>query len=171
MELRILAQADANIPAVGKLLKEERWDALHYCGHAEFAPKDRQSSGLLLKDGTLTAGKLREMAGPEGMQLPPLVFLNACKSAGVRDGGAEEVDPVPASLAAEILACDPWALIGTFWKVRDDAAMTFAETLYTALCTGETLGDAMILARTRLFKAGNSDWANYILYGNTELRW
>lgn len=56
--------------------------------------------------------------------------------------------------------------LGTFWPVGDDAAKTFSLQFYSHLAKGESMGAAVLAARTELFKDGKADWANYIHYGD-----
>jgi hypothetical protein len=160
-----LAGSAATVDAVERLLATH-FDVLHYAGHAFFDPAARDTSGLELAGGVLTAAHL-----PAGA-VPRLVVLGACQSARVRDRAGHDVDdPRPArwSLAEGLLRAGVRALIGTFHVVSDAAARDFSEKLYEGLVGGRELGSAVRLARAGLFDAGRPDWANFQLYGDDGL--
>ena len=58
------------------------------------------------------------------------------------------------------------AYLGTFWRVGDSAASTFAREVYSRLAEGQTLESAVKQGRATLHTANEPDWANYILYGD-----
>ena len=70
------------------------------------------------------------------------------------------------SIAEGFLLSGVEHFLGTFWPVGDASAKNFSSRLYTGLANGETLGKAMLEARTELFNDGKADWANYIHYGD-----
>jgi CHAT domain-containing protein len=150
----------------------QHWDVLHYAGHAKFSPNQKES-GLYLRDGLLTSASISDE-----IKIPSLVVLNACESARMR--GMEETPLSPAEaatsargLAQQILVAGARAFLGTFWEVRDAAAAKFATMLYPRLLAGDTVGASVLAARRALKdnKPQDSDWTNYNLYGDTELRW
>lgn len=159
------------------------YDVLHYAGHAYFDPAHRSDSGLRLADGTFTAADLGSGT------VPRLVVLSACESARVRgpDGdtavAAETGQPLPEQtdgeaalrdvddqpLAEALLRAGVTTMVGTFFKVSDSAALTFATALHTSLATGKTIGDATRDARRELHGRQVSDWGNFLLYGDDSL--
>lgn len=175
LEICVLRGADATLAQVRRELATERWQVLHYAGHATFDADDRGRSGLLLCDGDFTAAEL----APD-TSMPPLVVFNACESARVRGpataatrrGVARGPAPADEGLARAVLSSGVRTFVGTFWRVQDDDAADFAAVLYDRLFAGATAGSAVIAARKAL-RAGpypSRDWANYTLYGDTELR-
>jgi CHAT domain-containing protein len=58
------------------------------------------------------------------------------------------------------------AYLGTFWRVGDSAASTFAKEVYSKLSEGQTLEEAVKNGRAMLLDAREPDWANYVLYGD-----
>jgi CHAT domain-containing protein len=58
--------------------------------------------------------------------------------------------------------------LSTYWPVGDEAAETFSLTFYNRVLAGGTIGTALLEARNEVFKLGNRDWADYLLYGNFE---
>lgn len=137
-------------------------DALHFCGHAFFDGPARGQSGLILANGeTLTGEDLDGIA-----RLPRMAFVNACEAGRVRG----EVTTEAAAFAELFLRSGVDAYLGTFWRVRDDAAKEFATTVYKALATGTTLDGAVRQARGALLAHDQPDWANYVLYGGGGFR-
>ena len=57
------------------------YDILHYAGHADFVESSPETSGLILRDGRLTAADLLELG-----TVPQMIFLNACE-VGAAAGG------------------------------------------------------------------------------------
>jgi hypothetical protein len=97
----------------------------------------------------------------------PLVFFNACRSAG-------EIDWFGTSLgwAPSFLRAGAGAFIGTLWPVRSDSAMAFAEAFYQQLTVGgQTLGDASLHARRAIREdGGDPTRLAYAVYGNPAAR-
>jgi hypothetical protein len=60
--------------------------------------------------------------------------------------------------------------VGTYWPVTDTAAVTFSETFYAALLRRNSLGVAVVKARTAIRKLRSIDWADYIHYGDPDFR-
>ena len=151
----------------------EPWDVLHYAGHASFDSHDPSSVGLRLADAWLTPERI-VTSGDDALRIPPLVVLNACTSARVRDIEVEpppQRTPLSPSLAEAILLGGARTFIGTFWEVYDAAAAAFAAAFYRRLLAGDSMGTAVLAARRTLAADQLADWVNYNLYGDTELRW
>jgi CHAT domain-containing protein len=93
----------------------------------------------------------------------PLVFFNACRSAG-------EIDWFSISLgwASQFLRAGAGAFVGTLWPVRSDSALTFADTFYDRLVTdGQTLAQASLNARRAIRDHdGDPTWLAYAVYGS-----
>lgn len=159
-----LRGAQATVEAVRAHLSDPSIDVLHYCGHAFFVAPGPDGSGLLLaNDERLT---LRELTSVKTM--PRLAFVNACQAARVRGDAMPGHD---AEAFAELfLRAGVNAYLGTFWLVSDDGAATFARKVYEALARGADLGTAVIEGRRALQEEDNSDWANYVLYGDAGFR-
>ena len=56
----------------------------------------------------------------------------------------------------------------TYWPVGDDSAKSFAETFYTEVMGGSTLGAALLAGRKELQRQRFADWADYVLYGSSD---
>src|SRR6185437_10753448 len=108
----------------------------------------------------------RELVRPRKTWQRPLVFLNACRSAGPRyrcfgyDGFAER-----------FLRAGAGAFIGSLWEVGDLTALSFATNLYQQMLGKDhpTLGQAVSDLRLRA-KDGDLTWLAYAVYGHPEAR-
>jgi CHAT domain len=97
----------------------------------------------------------------------PLVFFNACRSAG-------EIPWFDRSLgwAPQFLRAGAGAFVGTLWAVRSDSALTFADAFYRHLLSGGlSLGRASLEAR-RAVRDVDADptWLAYAVYGSPAAR-
>lgn len=158
VELKTLDGAQATKAAVKEALAFA--DIFHYCGHAGF--DSAFESGIELVDGRTTA---RDLKGTEAV--PRLAFVNACEAGRVREGKKEQQAGSEA-FAEMFLRMGIEAYLGTFWKVIDGDAATFAATVYGALAQGATIGKAVLDGRRQLCQ--KPDWVNYLLYGNSEFQ-
>ncbi|MEW2573272.1 CHAT domain-containing protein [Streptomyces sp. NPDC047070] len=94
----------------------------------------------------------------------PLVFFNACRSAGEIDWFGESLGWAP-----QFLNAGAGAFIGTLWPVRSRSALQFAETFYDQLLTHRRpLGQASLAARQTIrdLHGGDPTWLAYAVYGS-----
>jgi hypothetical protein len=94
----------------------------------------------------------------------PLVFFNACRSAGEIDWFGESLGWAP-----QFLNAGAGAFVGTLWPVRSRSALQFAEAFYDQLITHhQTLGQASLVARrtVRDLHGGDPTWLAYAVYGS-----
>jgi CHAT domain-containing protein len=94
----------------------------------------------------------------------PLVFFNACRSAGEIDWFGESLGWAP-----QFLNAGAGAFVGTLWPVRSRSALQFAEAFYDQLITHrQPLGTASLVARqaTRDLDDGDPTWLAYAVYGS-----
>lgn len=160
VNLVALIKDQATVEAVQRELA--RADVLHYCGHAYFDGPGPKESGLLLAGRKrFTAADLSQVGS-----LPRVAFVNACEAGRVRG----QVETNAAAFAELFLRSGVEAYIGTFWEVSDFAATSFAAGVYTRLASGARLDTAVQESRKELYEAHESDWANYILYGDGRFR-
>jgi hypothetical protein len=162
-DVRELRGNMATIAAVREAIADPTVDVFHYCGHAFFAGPGLDDSGLNCSDGPLTLAAIREV-----QSVPRLAFVNACQAGRVR--GIPSVVREPEAFAEFFLRAGVDAYLGTFWLVSDQGAALFAASVYSALTKGIDLGAAVIDGRKRLQEGSISDWANYVLYGDTTFR-
>jgi hypothetical protein len=160
---RVLRGPQATLDAVLAACGDPEVDVLHYCGHGFFNGPGVDESGLNLADGPLTLTRLMAL-----QSVPRLAFVNACQAGRVRGSvrGVRE----PQAFAEFFLRSGVDAYLGTFWLVSDAGAAQFASQVYEALVNGQELGEAVIAGRKALVDAANSDWANYLLYGDASFR-
>jgi CHAT domain-containing protein len=144
-------------------LAGERYDVLHFAGHAYFDADEPGSGGLLCAgEEVLRGSDLAPLTN-----LPALVFCNACEAARVRRRTVRRALSLrrSASVAEAFLAGGVANFLGTHWPVSDHAALEFSTSLYRQLLQGATLGEAILAARNRVLDLGSLDWADYVHYG------
>jgi CHAT domain-containing protein len=149
-----------------RLLAEFRsgdYDAIHFAGHAWFGAQAPASSGILCAGGRVLSGA--DLAAMDSV--PALVFFNACESGRLR----ATVNPLrqldrSVGFAEAFLRGGVANFIGTWWPVSDDAAATFAASLYRELAKGESIGSAIGAARAAVRALPSADFANYLHYGS-----
>lgn len=160
-----LRTTDVDLKYTMKNLRE--YDVLHFAGHAKYDQQDPSKSGLILKDGTLTAEKITTLSGAS---MPTLVFANACSSGETEPW---RIEPMQENriygLANTFLLAGVKHYIGTFWKVQDRLCMDFAKAFYRNIRKNKSIGEALQLARLQsIEKYGQTAliWASYMLYGD-----
>jgi class 3 adenylate cyclase len=153
--------------------KMRRFDIVHYAGHADHDAKKPEESGWLLKEGKLSAGQIRKMAGATPM--PSLVFSNACQSGQTGEWHlGEDYEERIFGLANAFLLSGVQHYIGTFWEIPDEAGAHFAVTFYKSLIQGSAIGEALRASRQSLIEKYGEDmiiWASYMLYGDPSVRY
>ena len=166
-----LQKSEATRAAVLRHFKSERFDAIHYAGHAYFDQSVVGKSGIKCADGMLSAMDLLDLRS-----LPPLLFFNACESGRMRKLRSGERKPSrkiarktladTVGFAEAFMRYGVMNYVGTYWPVGDESAAGFARAFYTALLDGEAIGAALISGRTAVQKTDSVDWADYIHYGD-----
>lgn len=166
-----LAKDDATKEAVLAHFRSERFDAIHYAGHAQFDAQTVGESGIICADGTLRAVDLLNLRS-----LPGLMFFNACESGRLRKRSAQPAAPLRTDVRKKLTETVGFAesfmrygvmnYVGTYWPVGDDSAAGFARAFYSALINGQSIGEALISGRQAVQKTDSIDWADYIHYGD-----
>lgn len=174
LEIERVDPAQATNAYLNELLMGEPFDFLHYAGHALFDRNSPALSGLLLKDGLLTAEKIR-LLNKGGS----LVFLNACESGTVaRDSEPQKVsyllsNPEPVvGLASAFVYSGALGCVGSLWPVYDRPAADLAIQFYTNVLAGDPTGEALRKARATIRATYTREitWAGYVLYGDPTFR-
>lgn len=147
-------------------LTEPTLDVLHYSGHAFYDGPGPDGSGLWCSSPTGPTKLLLVDIAQERIT-PRITFFNGCQSARLRNRTAAES---ARAFAEFFLRSGVEAYIGTTWPVADDAAASFATSVYAELAGGATLDAAVRSARQQLAVNGEPDWANYVLYGDGSFR-
>jgi CHAT domain-containing protein len=135
---------------------------IHLACHNRFSETD--GSTIVFDDGPwqptdLTeAGVARTLAGAG-----PLVFLNACRSAG-EVGWFSQMN----GWAQAFVKAGAGAFVGSLWAVRSSSARAFAETFYRQFVDeAQPLGTASLEARKAIADDdGDPTWLAYTVYGN-----
>ncbi|CAL9657985.1 hypothetical protein SUDANB2_06872 [Streptomyces sp. enrichment culture] len=151
--------------AVSDLIDEGLHGLLHFACHNSFTSA---GSHVTMADGPFDPIDLAYATHSGALRTThPLIFFNACRSAG-------EIDWFSTSLgwAPQFLRAGAGAFIGTLWPVRSDSALLFADTFYAQLVTeGRSLGQASLNARRALRDhGGDPTWLAYAVYGSPAAR-
>jgi hypothetical protein len=126
-------------------------DVIHYCGHIDNA--------LCLADGQkLGVNEISKAS----INNAPLIFLNGCSSTKNM-----LLENHIGNLASAFLSTGVQAVIGTTRKVTDLGARSFAESFYSSILEGETLGEALRKTAQALHTKNSADftWASFVMYG------
>ncbi len=133
--------------------KIKQYDLVHFAGHATYHPERPGQSGWCLTHGNFTAHDIYKTA--VGKAMPALVFSNACQSAstGKWERSEENTQDEPFGLANAFMLAGTKHYLGTSWEIKDKPGSDFARSFYENLLLGNTVGEAVRLARDNLKKA------------------
>lgn len=150
------------------LLLTGDFDVVHYAGHGDYDPKDPDKTGWIFgENSVLTARDIFR-----ARKVPRLVFSNACFSGVLHAGPAFAADELSKGLATIAQAFFERGVpnyIGSGWPVDDSQALTMAESFYTMILNGKTIGEALTEARIKVFDEQiESTWGAYQHYGNPQ---
>jgi len=140
------------------------FDIIHFAGHTDNSSDNSIQKGWLLSKDTINAEDIKKMAG--GAPLPALVFSNSCQSVG---SSSWETKQHAFDLAGAFMLAGACHYIGTFWDVLDLPSSYFALYFYEHLLKGESIGDSIHFARSKLIEQGEGNcWTSisYLLYGD-----
>lgn len=167
-----LGRDGSGVPPIAELstlletIESGRAGMLHFCCHNTFAAAGGGSS-IAMKGGPFVPLLLNKAVNRRSLAARhPLVFMNACRSAGAVPEYTHMM-----GWAQQFMAAGCGAFAGTLWAVRSESASTFAETFYGALADGETLGEAGRLARVGASRdSADPTWLAYTVYGHPAAR-
>jgi CHAT domain-containing protein len=165
VKLETLIGKEATYNAVYLALKHEH-QIVHFNGHAHLDSKQPHLSGLVLFDKDITTGPIANFLTK---QPPILCFVNACETA--KTGGVQgwKNRHNIFGLAQAFLSTDAY-LLGTRWKINDEAAAEFASKFYLSLLVDrKPLGLSVREARAACKSKSPDDefaWASYVFYGD-----
>jgi CHAT domain-containing protein len=166
VELEVLAKDEATYEAVFQRLRHNRYDIIHFTGHASLDDGDPLQSSLVLFDQDLAAIQIRALI----TRTPPvLCFINACDSAATTEWSKSYNIY---GLAQSFLQTGTY-LLGSRWKLSDRGAPIFAEAFYRCLLDeSKALGRAVTEGRQASKDKAPDDlaWASYVLYGDPRLQ-
>jgi hypothetical protein len=138
---------------------------LHFVCHNSFSPE--AGSAIAMTGGPFVPGLLNSATVRNSLAARrPLVFLNACRTAGSVPEYTRMV-----GWAQQFMGAGAGAFVGTLWPVRSESAGAFAEVFYGHLQSGESLGRAALLARrTVVREQPDPTWLAYTVYGDPHAR-
>lgn len=156
-------------PTIAKLLdalRSDRYDVLHFCGHAGFDPENLERSGLEFDDGFLTSAHIADLD-----EIPRLLVFNACEGARLQriDGGMRRGADA-ASIGTSFLQRGVQHFVSTYWPVEDRAAAQFSVAFYDRMFKGWEIGRAVMYGRQAVRHISGRDWANYVHFGDPSAR-
>jgi hypothetical protein len=134
---------------------------LHFACHNQF--DDATGSVLNMAGGPLHPSDLAMAVQKRGLaDASPLVFFNACRTAGEIPGLVQMM-----GWAKQFMGAGAGAFVGSLWAVRSSSARTFADAFYQAFAVDQvTLGAASLQARRAIADDGDPTWLAYTVYGN-----
>jgi hypothetical protein len=165
-ELRFGAAASE---AVLKSANLDGVSLLHFGTHALSDVRDPERSAVLLAPGSPAEdGRLEPR---EIVQLPltgKTVVLAGCETSAGPVFRGEGV----MSLARAFFGAGASAVVGTLDKARDDEAGEFFSSMYRALGSGSSIGEAVVAAKREAIHRGAppAAWSNVVLLGDSEVR-
>lgn len=142
------------------LVDNGQFGLLHFAAHNVNVPGVTGGTYVPFPPSSFPLAGMESIAEGRYRANSPLVFMNACTSAG-----ASPLYTVMAGWADKFVACGSGAFVGSLWEVRDRTAPMFAEAFYGELCNGKNLGQAMAAGRGAIGPADPTRLA-YTLYGN-----
>ncbi len=138
---------------------------LHFACHNAFS-LEAGGSAIKMVGGAFVPQLLNSAVGRRCLAArSPLIFVNACRSAGV---SAEYTHMM--GWASQFMAAGAGAFLGTLWPVRSSRASMFAEAFYAALAAGADLGRASLTARQATKDDADPTWLAYSVYGDPTAR-
>jgi CHAT domain-containing protein len=151
-----------NLQDLTTLLDNARTGLFHFACHNKFTSAD--GSVVTMADGPFRPSDLglavqRKALAKSG----PLIFFNACRSAGEIPGFTRMM-----GWARQFMGAGAGAFIGSLWPVRSGSARDFADAFYAAFATEHLpLGKATLQARKMIAEeTGDPTWLAYTVYGN-----
>ncbi|MEU4474041.1 CHAT domain-containing protein [Micromonospora sp. NPDC023888] len=134
--------------------------ATHFACHNTFSADGSfiDMDGGRFKPILLAEASIRKLLAETG----PLVFINACRSAGVAPTYTRML-----GWAQQFMSSGAGAFVGTLWAVRSDSSARFATAFYRSLADGATLGAAALAARIEQQDDPlDPTWLAYTVYGD-----
>ncbi|MFG1916684.1 CHAT domain-containing protein [Micromonospora sp. NPDC048898] len=134
--------------------------ATHFACHNTFSADGSfiDMDGGRFKPTLLAEASIRKLLAETG----PLVFINACRSAGVAPTYTKML-----GWAQQFMSSGAGAFVGTLWAVRSDSSARFATAFYRSLADGATLGAAALAARVEQQDDPlDPTWLAYTVYGD-----
>ncbi|MGF1429632.1 CHAT domain-containing protein [Kitasatospora sp. LaBMicrA B282] len=151
--------------ALTAVIEDGHTGLLHFACHNSFTGA---GSSVTMADGTFEPIDLAVAVQRRSLRAGrPLVFFNACRSAGEIGWFGDSLGWAP-----QFLRAGAGAFVGTLWPVRDATALAFADRFYQQLIgEGLPLGTASLHARQAIKDLdGDPTWLAYAVYGSPGTR-
>lgn len=137
----------ASYENVKDLLETQDLGLLHVASHGHLVQGLPNESAILLPDGR--SFRASDLHGPITARIRsnrPLVFFNACRAA--RQGWS--LTRLGGWVDRWVRRCCCGAFIAPQWVINDNPAFEFADAFYSALEGGETISEAVWMARQKV---------------------
>jgi len=154
--------AIADLETLLTLIDSGDFGVLHFACHNTFK-SDAGGSLVAMDGGPFVPALLNGAVTTRALAArTPLVFINACRSAGAVPEYTQLL-----GWAGQFMAAGAGAFIGTLWAVPSDSAQVFAEAFYDCLKASRTLGAAVQEARRAVSRdTADPTWLAYSVYGD-----
>ena len=146
LEVTVLRGAAATRGHFDDLVRDGRFDVVHFAGHGRFDLRRPGESAIVFADGPSL--RADDVASIPWSQPPYVVFNSACESA--RSGGNRRLVSRSGSssgLAAAFLAAGVQGYLGYSFVADDVSAAAVADAFYSGLCRLQNVGMAVLEAR------------------------
>jgi hypothetical protein len=148
------------------LLREGRYDIVHFAGHGRYDAKNPDRSCWMFSDGPLYAFELRHTLANAAVT-PWLLYGSACEGGRERASADSSYHDGAYGIASSVLGQGVAAYIGPLWKITETDAKNLAAEFYEALLLRRTsIGEALVIARRRVKDTGTAGWTGMVLYGD-----
>jgi hypothetical protein len=138
------------------LIRERRYDIVHFAGHGRYDPDNPERSCWTFSDGPLYAFELRHTLA-NAQVTPWLIYGSACEGAHESGDASRGYHDGVYGMASAALGQGVPAYIAPLWKIAETDAKNLAAAFYEALLLRRTsLGEALALAR-RSVRDGEAD--------------
>jgi CHAT domain-containing protein len=157
------ADVISGLDPLAGLLDSGDFGLLHFACHNTFDPAAGSSirfGPARFEPAYMTMAAIDRTLARSG----PLVFINACRAAGLAPS-YHHLD----GWASSFMAAGAGAFIGSQWAVADETAREFALAVYGELGAGVPLGQAVQYARLAISgKPTDPTWLAYSVYGHPQ---
>jgi CHAT domain-containing protein len=151
------------------------YDIVHFAGHVEYNSAQPNKSGWVLSDGIFSIKDIENICCSK-VQMPTLIFCNACQSGSIDRYAQKELASdshfLNKQLAPIFMRAGVKHYIGTFTKISDQYAVYIGIEFYRQLLQhGKNIGDSLKEAREifrNKFETKSFSWINYVLYGEQD---
>jgi hypothetical protein len=166
-EARTLQRAEiiSRLEPLKTWIDSGRAGLLHFASHNQFAWAEGGSS-ITMADGDFLPIMLNSSVAGTVLTRHPLIFINACRSAGAAYGYTQ-----PMSWASQFMAAGAGAFIGTLWAIPSEVARRFSEAFYDAFVRQDmAFGTALTAARRAIRSDRDPSWLAYTAYSDPDAR-